>query len=524
MVKAVIGDETRLKFAENRLASSVLHSQVGLVLGKLNPKLDRGFVYDLVPTPPNDGGEPPCSVIDGPGESSNIKKKNTSKSKSQLESSALWIDQEWVSEHARQVLSMIPFGISATFLLVSRMLLGGVKVVGIYIWVNEGLFKNSTITLCQTVKGVAEAASLLMTGCSGGLLVHISSSPLRCSKEHIFPDLNLCFRWTCKSCSLAANITSSTLRPCDFRMGKVLGSLQTFRCSYNFDLRLPVTHEAGGDIRRFSDVLRDEMMVHAKELTVAKALIDGKLVAEDDHSVPGDFHEVEFLLPLLQEMYIEACNKKEVLGVLHFKGSVCSLSYLNAKESVSQALLDIKEDITRSLQSRLEIMCDEAERYLESVKQDGQEPNIHTPVDKPDPRVDLLVQSKQCNLSFPRRVFVPWLEGTYICDYILPSETMEALQDHCVELTSTEFPEDSSEILEPESEAPIVKVSANKKTFWAIATDYSSTAISDNSVSKSKEIRSDNSWESMDLKTVISILVPSLAILVWLVFHILGIE
>ncbi|CAA0806801.1 oxidoreductase- zinc-binding dehydrogenase family protein [Striga hermonthica] len=494
MVKAVIGDETRLKFAENRLASSVLHSQVGLVLGKLNPKLDRGFVYDLVPTPPSDGGEPPCSVIDGPGESSNIKKKNTSKSKSRLESSALWIDQEWVSEHARQV---------------SRMLLGGVKVVGIYIWVNEGLFKNSTITLCQTVKGVAEAASLLMTGCSGALLVHISPSPLR---------------WTCKSCSLAANITSSTLRPCDFRTGKVLGSLQTFRCSYNFDLRLPVTHEAGGDIRRFSDVLRDEMMVHAKELTVAKALIDGKLVAEDDLSVPGDFHEVEFLLPLLQDKYIEACNKKEVLGVLHFKGSVCSLSYLNSKESVSQALLDIKEDITRSLQSRLEIMCDEAERYLESVNQDGLEPNIHPPIDKPDPRVDLLVQSKQCTLSFPRRVFVPWLEGTYICDYILPSETMEAVQDHCVELMCTEFPEDSSEILEPESEATIVTVSANKKTFWAIATDYSSTAISDNSVSKSKEIRSDSSWESMDLKTVISILVPSLAIIVWLVFYILGIE
>lgn len=29
------------------------------------------------------------------------------------------------------------------------MLLGGMKVVGIYIWVSESLFKNSTITLCQ---------------------------------------------------------------------------------------------------------------------------------------------------------------------------------------------------------------------------------------------------------------------------------------------------------------------------------------------------------------------------------------
>lgn len=31
------------------------------------------------------------------------------------------------------------------------MLLGGMKVVGIYIWVNESLFKNSTITLFQVL-------------------------------------------------------------------------------------------------------------------------------------------------------------------------------------------------------------------------------------------------------------------------------------------------------------------------------------------------------------------------------------
>ncbi|KAL6511614.1 hypothetical protein OROGR_021211 [Orobanche gracilis] len=164
MVKAVVGDETQLKLAENRLTRSALPFQVGLVIGKLSSKLDRGFVYDLVPTPPNDVGEPPCSVIDDPRENNNSKKKNSSRAKSQSESSALCIDTDWVSEHARQV---------------SRMLLGGMKVVGIYIWVSEGLFKNSTTILCQTVKGVAEAVSFMMTDWSDGLLVHLSCSPLR---------------------------------------------------------------------------------------------------------------------------------------------------------------------------------------------------------------------------------------------------------------------------------------------------------------------------------------------------------
>lgn len=69
------------------------------MIGKLNSKLDRGFVYDLVPTPPNDAGEQPCSVIDGTGDFAKSKKKGSSKPKS----SALFIDQDWIFEHARQV-------------------------------------------------------------------------------------------------------------------------------------------------------------------------------------------------------------------------------------------------------------------------------------------------------------------------------------------------------------------------------------------------------------------------------------
>lgn len=130
MVKAVVGDEPQLKLAENRLTGSGLPSQVGdiqhfsligigfiaclqmfnfeflqvgLVIGKLSPKLDKGFVYDLVPTPPNDAGDPPCSVVGGTGENDRNKKKNSSKSKTQPDASALSVDIDWVSEHARQV-------------------------------------------------------------------------------------------------------------------------------------------------------------------------------------------------------------------------------------------------------------------------------------------------------------------------------------------------------------------------------------------------------------------------------------
>ena len=97
--------EARFKILYSFITHSRFESivQIGLVIGKLNSKLDRGFVYDLVPTPPNDAGEQPCSVIDGAGAVSKSKKKVPSKAKSQSESSSLFIDHDWVFEHARQV-------------------------------------------------------------------------------------------------------------------------------------------------------------------------------------------------------------------------------------------------------------------------------------------------------------------------------------------------------------------------------------------------------------------------------------
>ncbi|KAL6012727.1 hypothetical protein ACLOJK_003216, partial [Asimina triloba] len=71
---------------------------VGLVIGKLSSALDRGFVFDLVPTPPNDAGEPARSI----SEVGRDDRKKGSKGKSQVETPVLLVDQDWVAEHARQ--------------------------------------------------------------------------------------------------------------------------------------------------------------------------------------------------------------------------------------------------------------------------------------------------------------------------------------------------------------------------------------------------------------------------------------
>ena len=81
------------------------------MIGKLSPSSDRGLVFDLVPTPPNDAGEPACSIVD----SGRDEKKKGSKGKSQTDSSSLFIDKDWVAEHARQVYLEFSSDLSKSF-------------------------------------------------------------------------------------------------------------------------------------------------------------------------------------------------------------------------------------------------------------------------------------------------------------------------------------------------------------------------------------------------------------------------
>lgn len=303
MVKAVVGEESRLQLIEDRLAESAVPAQVGLVIGKLSAKLDRGFILDLVPTPPNDAGDPPYSLIGPPkDDNNNNKKKGSSKPKPSTDSSSLFIDKDWVAEHARQV---------------SRMLVAGIRVIGIYVWVGENAFKSSTLILFQTVKGVADAAPSSQSGWDEKLLVHISYSPRR---------------WTCRNCSLTSNITSSSIRPCDFKMGRVFNSLQAFRCIYNFDIRLPIGRESLSDARTLNDILQDGISFHAKELNCAKALIDGNLVdvVDDEPCTSDNTREVELLLPFMNDASLGA---KRRLVVFLCTQVVCVLMHICSRKN-----------------------------------------------------------------------------------------------------------------------------------------------------------------------------------------------
>ncbi|KAK9110796.1 hypothetical protein Sjap_018856 [Stephania japonica] len=489
MVRAVVGDELQFQFTEDRLFKpNVSAAQIGLVIGKLSPALDRAFVFDLITTPPNDAAQPPCSLLETPAKDDK-RRGSKGKSQSQIDSSSLDIDCDWVAEHARQV---------------SRMLLGGMSVVGIYIWASESAFKNSSLKIWQTVNQVAEAAPVFDIDVEERLIIHISYSPRR---------------WTCRNCLLGSRFNSTSVRPCDFKMGKVLASLQTFKCMYNFELRLPIFSETASQGNTLKDVLHNGISQHAMELKGARAIIDGHLELEEQTRSSNGVHEVELLLPFVKDMTTEACSGKEIVGAVVFSGSICSFSYLSPKESFSQAIEDIKGDIIMSLRSRLDIICDEADADMGSTVEGDTAASRETFSDKSLPQAVLHLLRKPCGLIFPRRVLIPWLADSFICDYLQPSETFEVLKDHFRELMSIETPADTSKILELEAES-CFKIT---KSFWVATT---SSLLSSKPVDQSRP-RSDSKADSKQpVKPTTSyastaIVVLLLALLIGLYFGVL---
>ncbi|KAK1268739.1 Fatty acid amide hydrolase [Acorus gramineus] len=331
-----------------RLASAV---EVGLIVGKLSPSLDRGFIYDLIPTPPTESGRLACSLTEIFREDRKKGPPSKGGKPSQAEIASLSIDGDWVAEHARQV---------------SRMLLGGVNVVGV----------------------------------------------------------------------------------------------------------LPIFSEAF-NASSWGDVLRNGVHAHAKELKHARALIDGDLVTEDQQCTSEGSHNVELYLPFLMHSPSEACSGgKEVVGVVVFSGSIYSSTYASPKEPVLQALSDLKGDIIATLESRLDIICDEAERDAgsgsDSVGEAGDildEKSMH--------QVRLCEMRKSCSLCFPRRVLVPWLTGVFVCDYLQPSETLEDLKDRCKEIMSLEFPADATSIVEVETQSTCTI----ERAFWDAVTGTAATMV-----------------------------------------------
>ncbi|KAF3772541.1 hypothetical protein EJ110_NYTH57636 [Nymphaea thermarum] len=204
------------------------------------------------------------------------------------------------------------------------------------------------------------------------------------------------------------------------------------------------------------------------EATAAEAR-DREIRIYDGQTCSSDgMHEVELLLPFMNGRLTDACSGSEIAGLLVFSGSVYASTYLSPKESIAQAISDIKADIITSLRSRLDIVSDEAEQMMPVDSSDSSridDDSSHAKSVHPFLSFDL---RKPFNFSFPRRVLLPWLDGIFICDYLQPFEEFKDTKERCKELMSMDVVSDI-EFLEPETTA----TASIAKSFWDVVLDCS---------------------------------------------------
>ena len=108
--------------------------QVGLLIGKLSVANSRDSVFSLIPTPAKDGEEAAKTTGAPSGQKDGSGKKGAKGKLSNVDSSSLLVDTDWVAEHARQVRSSCCF--------CNLQVLGSIKILSSLCKMEE-IFGNS---------------------------------------------------------------------------------------------------------------------------------------------------------------------------------------------------------------------------------------------------------------------------------------------------------------------------------------------------------------------------------------------
>ncbi|KAI5082817.1 hypothetical protein GOP47_0002560 [Adiantum capillus-veneris] len=419
MVRAVIGDETYVEGFIDSVLQSGITLQVGLAVGRVGIGSGRDAVFALIPTPQNEGQE--VAHLEGESAKELDKRKGT-KGKSPAQS--LQIDMDWVAEHARQV---------------SKMLVGGIRVVGCFILASESVFKSSAALLWQTSKMVALAldASFNKLSLDDLLLMHFSFSPRRVS---------------CKNCSFELGYGSSSFRPCEWRAAKTLSGLHSISCLYRFECRAPV-YAKEPTKKRLLDTLLSAVDAETTRLEAALVLSDGSLVVEDKALIGDTDHEVEMFLPF--DCPPTDIRNGEVSGLAIVSGSIQAHAYGFSRDPWSRAASDLKADIVKSLRSRLEILHDEIDNFSKDVNPiTNGEHTVH-----PLQRVE---GTSEFRCKLPRRLLFPWLEGVFLCDYLQEGESLQDVDGRLKDLLHVNNPLDQGRILQHENDVEVLM----RRSFW----------------------------------------------------------
>ncbi|XP_075038779.1 protein odr-4 homolog [Mixophyes fleayi] len=424
----------------------------GLLIGQCS--LQRDYIILAVQTPKK---EDQCEAPD--------KKAGVSK----LDE----IDEEWFSIHATQV---------------SRMLPGGLQLVGVFLITSPELSKESQNALRKLIFAVEKSS--------------------RKNRLWSFDDHDITDRVALQICSATRKITcrsfdvsdpKSTAKPADWKYQSTFSSWLTIECNINVDLTIPLSSTssyqeqqkgARNGLAQWAKVLEDSIILfngqvkdkdadlfeeQKKSRSVANSC--PQIVSANILTSPNTFNRSTAVVQVVK-------SSLTIHGVVKCRGYVC-----NNKPKVKDAMQAIKRDILNTISDRFEILFE-----------------------------DIILNGSKCESEtlrlLPQRVFIP-IPGssTMLCDYVFGDETEEDLKNHFLEMLDQEVKYDALDF--PEEKG--IKDLYDKEQHDSYKSDNHSSA---QTYTLKKEIVSSRGHQNMGL--VIATAVGLLAVL--LSFHCLSSE
>lgn len=360
----------------------------------------RDFVLGLVPAPIKDyragGAFAPSSYGN---------KNNSNDVGGAVSGVPITFDEDWIVEHSLQV---------------SRMLHGGIEVVGLYCFGSDAEAKKTIPALHVAAIEVAKAGTSGVTAHANRLILHLSATSRKYAVKRFAIESGIC----------------GGLSPVEVKLGCLLNNFLCVESKYLVDTYL-ACHSAV-DFRSAAQELieREAVRIQHSEVVLAGTILtpnevmadvlgsmrnEGKGVgAATVHAellIPAKVASSPGLPPLTRASWskspteeLRSISMTPLTGLTHIYGVICARAYVYNRETVARAVADLKEDIIGSLKVRLSLLIDEAEGesdkdYSQSDKESEEKKVAHTVACLPiHPLVEGNVPLKHKALALPRRV------------------------------------------------------------------------------------------------------------------------
>ncbi|XP_058120623.1 protein odr-4 homolog [Anopheles ziemanni] len=293
--------------------------------------------------------------------------------------------------------------ISQHALVETRMLPGGMYVLGIFVIHTKNVFEDQVLLnriklILLNMKATFDANPLLMGSCDelekGEKLVFYYSST---GKQH-----------SCKTVSLASS--NPTVRPCDWKFADSFTNWHALRTHFEIEDVWKLNRKNDTEQYDTEANLTECAKQLNDQLVDAKILFDGAPKLSED-TVEGTLtmkNEKSFLVHIYQpsptEFLDEKTNIERYNGALKFDGIISSEVYVQSRCTFGEVERFIKTDIVRSLMSRVQIHCDAL------VQADN------TPLDK------LTLNELPRRIYFPLRTKTTGSFPVQFSDYLFPEE------------------------------------------------------------------------------------------------------